>query len=369
MLGGGAGGVAKEKRMQRPVQEWRRIAALVLGFTLVMGCGLASCDVNQPVSQGELSVCFLDVEQGNGILIVSPTGIAALIDAGTGRGDGHSDTDPVQFIRTLAGSVADFRLQVVIATHYDADHIGKLDEVLNAGLLSASGTVYDHGGPGTDSGAYTKYAASIGSHEHVAAAPGMTIDLGGGAALRCYAAGGAYWDGAGVQTVSLSPTDENGRSVALVLTYRQFKMWFGGDLGETVEEVLAPYLPDVDVYAVDHHGSQSSSSLSFLEALKPEHAICQSGEDNTYGHPNKDAVSRILSISTTDGGHPKFIQQNRGKPGDSNSDDSLAFVIADPDGSGSLPGTITVTTDGRTSLCVKTPVTTLTTALGRYGGP
>jgi len=342
---------------------------LVLGFMLVTGCTLGPGSVIPPVSEGELVVYFLDVEQGNCILIVSPTGIAALIDAGTGRGDGHSDTDPVQFIRTLAGSVADFRLQVVIATHYDADHIGKLDEVLNAGLLSASGTVYDHGGPGTDSGAYTKYAASIGSHEHVAAAPGMTIDLGGGAALRCYAAGGAYWDGAGLQTVSLSPTDENGRSVALVLTYRQVKMWFGGDLGETVEEVLAPYLPDVDVYAVDHHGSQSSSSLSFLEALKPEHAICQSGEDNTYGHPNKDAVSRILSISTTDSGHPKFIQQNRGKPGDSDSDDSLAFVIADPDGSGPLPGTITVTTDGRTSLCVKTPVTTLTTALGRYGGP
>jgi hypothetical protein len=174
----------------------------------------------------------------------------------------------------------------------------------------------------------------------------MPIDLGSNVTMKCYAANGAYLAGTLVENVSSSSLSENDRSVALILTYRNVKMWFGGDLGQTVEKLLAYSVPDVDIYAVDHHGSNGSSSLTFLRALKPEYAICQSGEDNTYGHPNKEAVGRILSVSTTDGGCPKFIQQNHAKPGDTRSDDSLAFAIADPDGRGPLPGTITVTTDG-----------------------
>jgi hypothetical protein len=79
-------------------------------------------------------------------------------------------------------------------------------------------------------------------------------------------------------------------------------------LGSVVEQALAEHLPediDVDVYAVDHHGSKESSDLCFLRALKPEYAICQSGETNSYSHPNEEAVERILSVTTTDGVSPR----------------------------------------------------------------
>jgi len=359
--------------MKLSVRRWSMVGVLIMGLVLLTRCIPAPESGNPPIAEGKLSVYFLDVEQGNCILIVSPTGIAALVDAGTGQeGDGHSDTDPVQFIRTVAGNVADFRLQVIIATHYDADHIGKLDDVLDAtpALVADDYRLYTRQGgwvkPTPPCDAYWHIQA-VSSEHHVTLAPGGNpIDLGGGVGLSCYAAGGAYWNGARVQSASLSPTDENGRSVALVLTYRQVKMWFAGDLGRTVEEALAPHLPDVDVYAVDHHGSNGSSSLGFLQTLKPEYAICQSGDDNTYGHPNKEAVNRILSVSTTDGGHPKFIQQNHAKSGDPRSDDGLAFAIADPDGIGSLPGTITVTTDGQTDLAIQTSTNAWATELERF---
>lgn len=325
-----------------------RIAALSLIGILVLGCTLAS---NPPAVEPKLSVYFLDVEQGNCILIVSPSGTAALIDAGTGQGDAHSDTNPVDFIRARESETVGFHLQYVVATHYDADHIGKLDDVLQAvpSLVTDDYRLFTRQGgwvkTSAPSAAY-EFIGSIGVDHRVAITPSDVIDLGGGVTLTCYAAGGSYWDGTGIQTVTLLPTDENGRSVALILSYRDVKMWFGGDLGSAVEQALAPHLPDIDVYAVDHHGSSGSSDPSFLRALKPEYAICQSGETNSYGHPNKEAVDWILSVVTTDASHPQFIQQNHAKPGDQDSDDGLASAIADPDGSGPLPGTITVTTDG-----------------------
>jgi competence protein ComEC len=334
--------------------RWRsprnfRILALVALAIVVGGC---TPPPPPPPPGGTLSVYFLDVEQGNCILIVSPTGTAALIDAGTGQGgDESSDADPVEFIGALKSGMVGLQLEYLIATHYDADHIGKLVDVLQtqpAVTASDYQLLTRQGGwvkPSPPSAAYG-YISSVGPQHRATLAPSDVIDLGGGVTLTCYAAGGEYWDGAASQPVALASTDENGRSIALILSYHDVKMWFGGDLGDDVEQALAPHLPDVDVYAVDHHGSNGSSALSFLQALKPEYAICQSGETNDYGHPNKVAVSRILSVSSTGGGPPLFIQQNHAKPGDDRSSDALASVIADPDGSGPLPGTITVTTDG-----------------------
>ena len=326
-----------------------RVAALL---TLAVFLGGCTPPASPPSQAGRLFVYFLDVEQGNCVLVVSPSGVAALIDAGTGQdGDAVSDTDPVQFIRALESVTVGFQLQYIIATHYDADHIGKLDNVLQAvpPLATDDYRLYTRQGEwvktSSPSEAYG-YIESIGAEHRAAIHPSEVINLGSGVTLTCYAAGGTYWDGTGSHTAALAPADENGRSVALILMYRDVKMWFGGDLGEAVEQALAPHLPDVDVYAVDHHGSSGSSDLSFLQALKPEYAICQSGQTNSYGHPNKDAVNRILSVSSTSGGHPLFIQQNHAKPGDVRSDDTLASAIADPDGSGPLPGTITVATDG-----------------------
>jgi beta-lactamase superfamily II metal-dependent hydrolase len=344
------GAVRRRRVVRSRVLGCIRIAALSLIGILVLGCTLAS---SPPAVEPKLIVYFLDVEQGNCILIVSPSGTAALIDAGTGQGgNGDSDTNPAEFIRALEAATVGFRLRYVVLTHYDADHIGKLDDVLQAvpSLVTDDYRLFTRQGgwvkTSAPSDAY-QFIGSIGVDHRVAIAPSDVIDLGGGVTLTCYAAGGSYWDGTGIQTVALLPTDENGRSVALILTYRDVKMWFGGDLGHEVEQALAEHLPDIDVYAVDHHGSSGSSDPSFLRALKPEYAICQSGETNSYGHPNEVAVGRILSIVTTDGvSHPQFIQQNHGKPADLRSDDGLATAIADPDGSGPLPGTITVTTDG-----------------------
>jgi len=321
-------------------------------LTLIVGC-LGGCGLipRPPAAEATLSVFFLDVEQGNSILIVSPSGIAALIDAGTGQsGDGPSDAEPVPYIREIASTMTGFRLRHIIATHFDADHIGKLDDVLKASppVVSSDYRLYTRGSESTSTSSSDSYIyiESIGPDHRSDIVPNDVIDLGGGVVLTCFAADGRYLAGGSVQSVALSPDDENGRSVAVILSFHEVKMWFGGDLVQAVEEAVAPYLPDVDIYAVDHHGATGSSSLAFLQALKPEYAVCQSGQENGYGHPNKNAVGRILSVPASGGGKPLFIQQNKGNPDDSRSDDSLAAGIADPDGIGPLAGNIQVDTDG-----------------------
>ena len=172
---------------------------LLLGFTLAS---------NPPALEPKLIVYFLDVEQGNCILIVSPTGTAALIDAGTGsQGNARSDTSPVEFIRAEQARTA-FQLRYVVATHYDADHIGKLDQVLLAEPhpVTDDYRLYSRGGgwvkTSAPSDAY-QFIESVGVDHRKTIAPSDVIDLGAGVTLTCYAADGSYWDGAGVQAVSL----------------------------------------------------------------------------------------------------------------------------------------------------------------------
>jgi len=310
------------------------------------GISLAVFGVGQS-DASSLTVYFLDVEQGNCILIVPPSGTAALIDAGTGiRGDDPSDDDPAALIQGLMRADLTFNLQYVIATHYDADHIGKLDEVLNAGLLGPNGTVFDRGDAESTDPAYVEYERSIGGHRRLALEPGTKIDLGGGAILSCVVVNGAYRSATGTLRVLLSESDENAHSAGLILTYGSTSFWFGGDLTSAVETALAPYVQDLDVYAANHHGSTTSSCPALLRALKPEYVVVQSGQENTYGHPNKAVVGTILSVEDSLGATPRVIYQNHAKTGDARSDDTLASAIADPDGAGPLPGTIVFRTDG-----------------------
>ncbi len=152
----------------------------------------------------------------------------------------------------------------------------------------------------------------------------------------------------------------------MVVSYGDFDVWIGGDLtgnpAEGVADVETPTGPqagDVDVYTVNHHGSETSSNASFLGDLQAEVAINQSSIENDFGHPRIAVVNRFHGTPDTFSNTPIFIQQNPSAPGDVRSDDTLADYIADCDDAGAgrvvgLPGTILVMSDGdsyRISAC------------------
>jgi len=287
---------------------------------------------------GELTIFWPDVEQGACMLIIGPKGDAILVDAGTlGRRD--PDQPIVPWLISVAKEYPDFKLRYIVVTHYHEDHICWIDEIINAGLLEPDGLVYDRGGS-YSSNAYSQYYSSV-SDRRRAIKLGESIDLGNDAKLICLAVGGTVCSAGNIST-----SDENNLSIGLLLSYQQFQLWIGGDLGSQVEYLLKNVVPDVDVYVVHHHGSAGSSSSSFLSAIKPEVSICQVG-NNPYGHPANAAIHRILSTPDTDrdpnNGTPLVILQNCGS-----FQEILSNVyIADPDEEGPLPGMIKLTTDGR----------------------
>lgn len=309
-----------------------------------------------PARAGLLRVYYPDIEQGSATVVVSPTGSALLVDSGSEIRS--ADDDVVRFVGDLMAAGVIASLDYVIATHYDEDHIGHLEDVLAHGLLAPGGIVYDRGEAyqTPTSFAYSDYAWAASLHARTTIAPGTVIDLGGGVTVTSLVVNGELAGGGSVDLTG-SQQLENGASVGLLVELGDFDLWIAGDLtGNTaeygvadVESAVAPLVGDVDVYTVHHHGSRTSSTGAFLSALSAEVAINQSSADNGFGHPNSITVNAFLATPDSCSQTPLFVQQNRGNPTDSRSDDALAAAIADPDDVDSvrgLPGTLLLVSDG-----------------------
>lgn len=302
-----------------------------------------------------LRILYPDIEQGSSVLVVSPTGHALLVDAGTGLRP--TDDDIALFTQRLIADGIVTSIDFVVASHYDEDHIGRLEDVLNFGGVAPSVIAYDRGDftrtPTTF--AFNDYRNAALTHNRTTITPFTDLDLGGGVLVECYAVNGSLRDGSTID-ISASGQFENSASVALVVRFGNFDAWIGGDLtgnpavGVTdIEGPTSLLVGDLDLYTVDHHGSKTSSSALFLSTIKAEVAINQSSVTNGFGHPNTAVVTRFLNTPDTAGAIPRFFQLNRGDPNDTRSDDALATGIADPDDLTEvlgLPGTVTVVSDG-----------------------
>lgn len=250
-----------------------------MGRSLVLGLGVA---VNiwlfllaaQPAVL--LKVAFLDVGQGDAIYIEATNGNKVLIDGGRDR----------RVLRSLGEVMPwwDKTLDVVIATHPDADHIGGLPAVLEryevAGLLV----------PGVAAGtqAYHDFTSAVAAEEGrgaklFRARRGGRLDLGGGVVLDL------LWP------PPAGASEINAQSVVARLTDGYHVFLLTGDAPAVVEKTLlksgAPLM--AQVLKVGHHGSRTSTDQQFLTAVAPRYAIISAGRDNRYGHPHREVVERI----------------------------------------------------------------------------
>jgi len=263
----------------RHIPAARRLSLLLpaLLFPLLLTTGAAA-----QIGNGKLQIHHIDVGQGDGALIVSPLGQLALVD------DGLYSNCPafVDYITGLGITGFDYNF----VSHYHADHIGCLDDLLGAGVvLNVAG--YDRGYSYTTA-TYTDYATALGAKRQTLSAD-QTITLDAGSAnpvtIRCIAL-----NGAGVYPVD--GDDENAKSVVLRITYGAFDEVMGGDLtadsDNDVESAVGSAVGDVEVYKVHHHASATSTSDSWLTSTTPEVGVISVG-DNTYGHPTAEALTRL----------------------------------------------------------------------------
>jgi beta-lactamase superfamily II metal-dependent hydrolase len=247
------------------------------------------------VSAGELSIHYIDVGQGDAAVVVGPDGTSVLIDGGN-PGDGNADVVPYLNSIGLTG------LEYSVMTHWHTDHYGGMDEVFNAGF-QPSIAAYDRGSNSMPSGTQvTQYLSAVGTKRQTAFV-GLTLQLGDGATLEIVSANGNT--PLGSKDPSSSAQAENGRSVSVVIRYKDFDAYIGGDLTAggsgtaNIEDWAASYIGQVEVAQSSHHGSKTSSSVNVVNALDPSLVIHSMGLDNSFFHPNSTIVERWSTPTAT----------------------------------------------------------------------
>lgn len=224
---------------------------------------------------GLLVMDVLDIGQGDAVL-VRVDGRAVLIDAGP-------DDDVLFQLERLGVR----RLDLAVGSHAHADHIGGMDAVINA----IDTRFYMDNGIAYSSGTYASVMKAVEARRvrYVAPEVGRVINLGDGAKLTVLAPP--------PKPFSDTRSDQNSNSVILWLQHGDIDILFTGDAEEPTEAWLVEQkVPDVDVLKVPHHGSDHSSTLTFLQAIKPEVAVISCGRDNKYGHPGPEAMARLTQV-------------------------------------------------------------------------
>ncbi len=231
-----------------------------------------------------LRVHFIDVGQGDSTLVQSPDGSTILIDGGP------MDAYP-QLVGYLKAAGVE-KIDLLIATHPDGDHIGGLLKVLEAFPVV---TVLDSGKEHTTL-TYQRYK------EAVKGLPDTGFKLG--RAGDRYTFGGV--DLSIIHPGANLPGNNNDSSIVARLTYGDVSFLFTGDAEEKAEaEMLSRGLPvRSSVLKVGHHGSKSSTSTRFLSAVSPKSAVISCGESNRWGHPTPEVMrslkQRNIEIYRTD---------------------------------------------------------------------
>jgi beta-lactamase superfamily II metal-dependent hydrolase len=240
-----------------------------------MACAPSAPPTSPPtapvIQQGDLKVHFIDVGQGDSILI-DLNDIEALIDGG--------DRSPgvVGYLKKYV----DGPLEVMIATHPHADHIGGLVDVLAA--FEVKQIWYN--GENSTSKTYSDFMAAVNSEN----------------AKVSVATRGNVIEADGLSFKVLNPTSlkgtTNNNSIVLHLAYGEIDFLFEGDAEKEAEAamLMEGIVPDVEILKVGHHGSRTASSQDFLAVTSPEIAIYMAGVGNSYGHPHQETITALAAV-------------------------------------------------------------------------
>jgi len=252
--------------------KWLILGVLVLFLLLFF---YVSSSLANPRSD-YLEVSFINVGQGDSILIRDPSGFDILIDGG------KSSAGPTVVAYLRQQGVDD--IDVMLASHADSDHIGGLIDVLNATDIPVQAVLYN-GYPG-DTTPWAIFATAVAND-------GLTLTPVAFPLTYTWGTTSAYMLN---PVAGLGNPDQNAASVVVLLEYGQTRFLFTGDIDSTVEAtIVARGTPiPAQFLKVAHHGSESSSSNAFLSAVKPEQAIISVGP-NSYGHPSSETIARLLA--------------------------------------------------------------------------
>lgn len=222
-------------------------------------------------SGGQIKVHFIDMSQGDSIYLQIPGNNDILIDGG----DNSKGPVVVSYLKNQG--VDD--IELIIATHMHADHIGGLDDVLAAFRVEA---VVDNG-MSADTATYRDYRAAVQAEgcPYQKAAPGQS------------------WTFGSCTLKVLGPVrdhdDANNNSVVCLLDCGEVEFLLTGDAEAEAEADLLGKPIAAEILKVGHHGSRTSTSQAFLNAVRSEVAVICVGAGNRYGHPHQETLDELAA--------------------------------------------------------------------------
>jgi competence protein ComEC len=267
--------VSGESLARRRFQLFAGRSLRLISVTLVVLATIVWLAVLQ-LPDGRLHVAFLDVGQGDAILITAPEGQQVLVDGGP---------NPTQILRELGQQLPfwDSTIDMVVLTHADADHMTGLVPLLERyrvqHLLASAQSL------GAEEARYLWAAVEGGRVEVTQAARGMRVMIGDAVELEILHP----------EAVPLAGYTDNNSSVVVRLKYGATSFLLTGDLESRGEAHLlrSGQVLSAQVLKVSHHGSGGATTDRFLEAVSPWLAVIQVGEGNHFGHPSPALLERL----------------------------------------------------------------------------
>ena len=242
---------------------------------LISSVGCANYNL-EPFSEDALTVTFIDVGQGDSILLMMNKE-TMLIDAGTARN--------VNMVKDYLKSNRITKIDYLIATHPHEDHIGGMADIIDAC------TIVDMYMPNVsrDTLAYMDMigAANDKKIEPIYPYSGLVIKLGKAKVTFLSPE---------LETSLIEASDADAHKYCIVLKveFEECSGLFMGDAEVDIEDQLMAMADiSVDVLKVGHHGSKTSTSEEFLDKVSPKYAVISVGEPNQYNHPDKEILDRL----------------------------------------------------------------------------
>ena len=242
------------------------------------------------VFPNDLKIYFIDVGQGDSTLIVTPLNKKILIDGG-GSELGSYDVGK----NTLLPYLLDRKIKnidYIIVSHFDTDHVQGLLVVMEN--LKVKNVII--GKQFEFSENYERFLKIVKEKEINV----KVVEAGNKIHIENNIYLDVIWP---ICNMAVTKNSINNNALVCKFNFKNFSMLFTGDIEKEAEDIIVSKYQDTtilksNVLKVAHHGSKTSSTQELLELVKPKIALIGVGENNTFGHPNKEILDRLQNLGT-----------------------------------------------------------------------